>query len=152
MKNSKRFLALALTVVMMLSVFAIGASATNNDDTPFTNFSINWIGYQELTARDKEDSSPVYLCYTQGKRTTVKVRAIGCNDNDDDENLTLSNNQLADFVTCAKNVQYKIHTLIYEEGYTQAKLAFKSPNVLGDSITGVWSPDSVYYDNYTSAT
>lgn len=150
MKTNKRFLAIALTLVMMMSVFTISASAANTTDSKFTNFDLTYFGYEELTARDKQDTSPVYLYYTDGTRTTVKVRAIGCADNRKDENLTLSNSALTDFVTCAKGVQYSIHSRIKEEGFTQAKLAFKSPNVFGDSITGVWSPDSQY--RYTSAT
>lgn len=150
MKTGKRILALVLTVVMMMSVLVVGASAANTSDTTITNFSLSWFWFSEINARDKQDSSPVYLYYNTGKRTTVQVKAIGCDDDHADQNLTLSNGTIADYVTCAKGVKYSIHTMIFEKGYSQAKLAFKSPNVFGDTITGKWSPDSQY--TYTSAT
>ena len=149
MKTRRRVLAVISAVVMILSMMTIGASASHID-TSFENFDVSFFGYSELTPRDKENNTTTYLYYTTGTRTTVKVRVIGCSDNLEDTNVTYSNGQPADYVTCAKGVKYSIHNRVYEDGFTQAKLGFKSPNLFGDTITGVWSPDSLY--TYTSAT
>lgn len=154
MKNSKRFLALVLMVVMMFSVMAIGASAAdpNIKDTSFS-FTVTGSAYTSTTVRAKNDTSTVYLflndsstyihCYAQACGSTTYTSGL--------YNKTLVNAERVTNVVCRRGVQYSIHSDIYEEGYRYAALRFKqlvTPN--SGTVAGVWSPDSS--GSYTDAT
>lgn len=82
----------------------------------------------------------------------VKVSSMGTNvySYEGGSNLTLSNGNLAAYVTCRKSQQYSIHNLVGENNYTYARLDFKAYQGYHDSlISGEWSPDSV--GSYMSA-
>lgn len=156
MKNSKRIISLLLVIAAILSVTTITAFAAENNNHEDIDIwpiplSINWFTYARGTAGQKKDTSPVYLHVEDGNRAAVKVSARGCDsDGNNGVNWTYSNGKVVDFVTCTIGEQYLIQSLISEKGYSYAVLWFKSTNVLGDSISGVWSPDSVGSYQYAS--
>lgn len=152
MKKLKRFLVLTLTIVTLVVAMGVTASASNYEDSNIpTDFSISFFSFKNLgSCRSKEDTSTLYLYITNATRTTVQVQALGTDSTmSSTKNLTVADGVCVDYVTCARYVQYNIHSDIYEDGYRYATLAFRSPNVLGDTINGVWSPDSI--GTYTDA-
>lgn len=145
MRNTKRILALALTFVTLVSVLAIGASASNWEDTDFYDFDLYYAYYRYLNPRAKEDTTPCYLHITKSDDISVLITANGTNSSDKSgtkRNLTVANGVIVPYVTCRRYVQYSIHSDIYEEGYANATLGFKSVTVDGNNVSGVWSPDS----------
>lgn len=145
MKKTRRFLALVLTVITLMSVMAVTAfAASNHEDNPISSFSINFFGFKQLDPDTKLNSTPLYLYITNGSRTTVQVTARGCDSlGENPADLTIANKTLVDYVTCKVGEKYLIQSLINERGYTYCTLGIKSPNVLGDTVKGYWSPDSV---------
>lgn len=58
------------------------------------------------------------------------------------DNLTLDNGKHVKRVTCTKGIQYSVRSYIYESGYRYARLGLSTNWLEGDTISGVWSPDS----------
>ena len=146
MSKGKRLLAVILAVAAIISVMAVTAFA-NSSDTTFTRFTLNsreW--YYLLEAREKEDSSPLYLNFENGSVSNVRVRAYGRPVHDytgtNNVNLTFYDSALCSYVTCVRGTKYAISSLIYERGYPWATLGFWS-TTNGAWLTGKWSPDSV---------
>jgi len=152
MSKGKRLLAVVLAVAAIISVMAVTAFA-NNQDAEFTRFTLNsreW--YYLLDAREKEDSSPVYLNLENSSVSSVRVRAYGRPVHDyvggNSVNLTFYDGAVRSYVTCVRGTKYSISSLIYERGYPWATLGFWS-TTNGAWVTGEWSADSV--GSYTVA-
>lgn len=148
-KRLSKITVLILILAIVLSIGSMSAFASFQD-SDITNFLCSFFYYIAINARVKDGSTPVYLYYTIADRDSVRVRAEGgASENGTFENCTRSNGAAASYVTCYKGTQYSIHNLINESNYTWARLSFSCANVLGNHITGVWSPDSS--QQYTSA-
>lgn len=153
MKNKiPRIMATMLMAVTILTASAIPALAANTGDASISNFTISALVYTPITARSKTDSTPVYLYYTGGSNSSVKVQTQGGGTlSGSFSNYTLSSSSAATYVTCRINVQYSIHSSIHESGLSFARLGFRSQNTaLPETISGVWSPDSA--GTYADAT
>ena len=61
---------------------------------------------------------------------------------DTTDNLTLSDGEFVKRVTCQRGTQYSVRSYIYESGYRYARLGLSTNWLEGDTISGVWSPDS----------
>lgn len=143
MKTTKRILALVLTIVALVSVMAVGASAANTTNRNFRS-AVDGDSFTYVSAERKEDSSTVFLYLNSVPGTHIYVQACGCNSSGTGrKNLTLVNGSIVTSVVCREKLDYSIHTDIYEWGYSYATLGFK---LLIPGNTGVadgyWSPDS----------
>ena len=151
----RRVLTVCLLAIMLVSTFCVSAYAANTTDTGFA-FYIAGVGYTEMpdaSARKKEDSSAVYLYYTEGTNDYVRTRTLGASSSSGPwHNMTYIPSQgLVSYVNCYRGQRYSIHNYIYESGYRWAKLAFNSTNIINSEyISGVWSPDCAGV--YTSPT
>lgn len=143
MKNTKRILAIALTIVTLVAVMAVGASAANTTNKNF-RAAADGKTFTYITAERKEDSSTVFLYLNDVPNTHIYVQACGCNSSGSGrKNLTLVNGAVVTSVVCRERLDYSIHTDIYEFDYSYATLGFKLliPDTTGVA-DGYWSPDS----------
>lgn len=141
----KKMIAVLLAMVTCLSGSAmVNAQTRSAKDKEISSFRVTPFSYNELSYRDKEDNTPLYLWYktaTNNRYTYVYVRAYGTGS----ENLTMNGDTSSvDHVTCYLGNKYLIRSGIYEAGLSEASLGFKSPNyVEAQTIGGAWSPDSI---------
>ncbi|MBQ7064229.1 MAG: hypothetical protein IJM90_05020 [Firmicutes bacterium] len=150
MIKSKKVLSLVLALITLISVwgFSTSANAANTTDTAITQFGASFFYYTYHTpARLKQDWSPVYVYITDGKRDRVYVRAYGTNNISASTKVNETvdpdiSSYPVDHVTCYRGIEHSVHSYIYEDDYDFALLGFRCPNVLGDEISGWWSPDS----------
>lgn len=151
MKRTKRILALALAALLVVTVLPAAAFASTASTT-FTNFKLNGnkVWYL-LSAREKEDSTPLHLYMSSCTENSLRVAAFGRDQYEQkvvngvalDYNCTYyaPQGQVA-YVTCLKNTQYSIQSLVYEDGHPWATLGFHTTNPNGATVSGYWSPDS----------
>ena len=141
MRNTKRILALVLTVITLVSVVAVTAFAST-EDRPLSFVAKSTV-YRLVDYSRKEDSSPVYLLATSGP-SPLLVKTYGCTASNPSggENLTVARGIEVDHVTCYVGTDYSIHSDIYEEGYGYAALYIKSGSGDQGRVVGEWSPDS----------
>jgi hypothetical protein len=158
----KKNLASAALLATMALGLAVSASAAGGTITPYTNntnipmaFQVS-SSYQYTKTAAKEDTSPVYVYYSTGTYSAIRVTAYGLMTQDNKDRVTyteLSDRSTVSFVYVPINQHTKVHTGIYEGGKKYAVLGIRSMSYsTTDYIAGVWSPDSVGYANYTSAT
>lgn len=156
MKSLKRTVAVVLVVLSMLSVMAVSASAANTGDTEISDFTAPVIGYSEMKddfARQKYDYSGTYLYLESTSNGSVRVKVLGATAQDGSyANETYANGVDVDYVTCVKGPRYVIHNMAKERGRDWVKLAFRSPHMTANVISGWWSPDCTNNPNYTDAT
>lgn len=160
--NSQRMSFMLMIAVLLVSALCATVEAANTKDDDITAFSATVIGYHAMDnsyARDKTDYSPVYLYITSSTKNSVRVRALGATTKlGSYSNYTWANGAATSYVTCSKNVPYKIHSVILERaeaaGYSKAwaKLSFHSPYITTNYIYGKWSPDCTNNSSYTDAT
>lgn len=151
-----RIATICLLVMLFVSLFCESAWAANTTDTPF-GFSIAGVGYTEMDntqSREKTNSSSVYLNCQYGTNPYVRVKALGATTAKGTPttggstywtNCTyVAGIGIVEYVYCGigKDAKYAIQSLIYENGFRHAKLAFNSVNLINrEFISGVWSPD-----------
>lgn len=151
----KRLLAL-LCVCVCLFGTTMGAFAAYVDDVPFTMFTASASGFNyNLPSNPKSNNSPVYLYYTKGTYSYVRVKAKAFTSSGSAVSTEVTENGLTgnivSYVTCYINNPYSIHTQIFEKGYRRASLTFRSSSTsYNDYISGLWSSDS--QGTYTHAT
>lgn len=138
----KKRIAFVLTLSMALSVFsAVSVVAKNSSDT---SFSFTVTGKPSSTeARYKEDSSKVYVYYTEGAYTTA-FQTWGTNSGSGGANTTKGGTAYVN-----KNVKSSISNYVFEQDYDMAylKVIATNENNVGKKTSGKWSPDSTR--NYT---
>lgn len=171
MKTSSRLLPLMLSLMMLISVFAIPAYAANVTDIDIIKFEAPISGttnkYKRIPGRKKQDYSAAYLFVTAISNNYVRVRAYGqlgtsstdcsCNVSADDDptqkcshkqNCTYWDGAWAPYVQCKKMVKgkdngYSINNLVKEWKWNYISLGFQSANTSSvDKVTGWWSADS----------
>lgn len=149
MKNRARFMALLLTLLVLLSLTVFSVAAANTTDIAINNFSIpssQW--YYLLSAREKLDASPLYLYYRSGTYSSVRVKAYGKTTySASGNNCTFYNGNIVSYVTCIRGTKYSVGSLVYENGYPWGTLGFWSQYAA--TINGEWSVDSA--NRYTVA-
>ncbi len=158
MKRIKKYVSLFLLLAMVLSTGLITVSASNYQDTSFSNIELSYNHFTHpIPVRTKTDSTPVFLHLKDISYTFagVGVQALGTNSYNvtpgNVANLTYSNGALTGMVFCIENWKYSIHSLIYERGFRYASLRFKSSVTTGSHIwDAVWSPDSIGSYNQSS--
>lgn len=151
MKRARRMICTVLAVVALLSTMALAASASNYGDTTISNIELSYFEFSApITAREKTDTSPVYLHIKDVGHSymAVAVQALGTNSriatSGNVTNLTYSNGALVYQVYCIEDWKYSIHSLIYEEGFDYASLRFRGGITTGNTLwEAVWSPDSI---------
>jgi len=133
-----------LLCVLLISATIVPISAANTSDSKITKFDLSYFYYREVSARSKTNTTPLYFYYTIGKHNSVQVQALGSTtaDTGTTDNLTLDNGKHVKRVTCTKGIQYSVRSYIYESGYRYARLGLSTNWLEGDTISGVWSPDS----------
>lgn len=148
----KRFACGFLFLTILLSFMSVSVHASNHSDTYFYEVNVPRSTYSSpIPYREKENSTPVYLNIidVDYSMVGVHVQALGVTTPSGDAsitytNLTYSNGQLVENVSCYEGTDYLISSLIYERGYRLASLRFITG--MGHSITlweGKWSPDSI---------
>lgn len=150
MKKSRRMLALFLAVISIMSVMVVTASASSSDSEDTRR--VSGATYTYGAARDKDNSTPVYLKITSCADDHLYVRVHGCNANGVVQfNCTMAGTNV-DNVVCRTGVNYSIHSSVNEDGCPMAKLSFKrlDPAASYISVGYKWSPDST--GSYTGAT
>lgn len=155
-KLIKRLVSLVLAAGIV-GACIFGVQASNYTDSTITYFEISCSEFTPLPyARNKTDDTSLYLYITDLNYTNAKVQARGANVaygitlfNTNNRTYRLSQGPCL-YVTCLNHMQYSVHSLIYEEGYPYATLAFRAGYAANDHLTGYWSPDSVgtYTDAY----
>ncbi len=151
----KRFTGLVLAVGIV-GACILGVQASNYTNSTLTSFEISSSVFTPLPyARNKTDDSSLYLNITDMNYTYALVQARGANvaygitlSNTTNETYSLTKGS-CEYVTCWKNHEYSVHSLIYEDNYSYATLAFHAGYAANDHVTGVWSPDSI--GTYTDA-
>ena len=154
-KLIKRLVSLVLAAGIV-GACIFGVQASNYTDSTITYFEISCSEFTPLPyARNKTDDTSLYLYITGLNFTKAMVQARGANtaygitlNNTSNETYSLSRGQ-CDFVTCRKDIQYSVHSLIYEDNYSYATLAFRAAYSANDHLTGYWRPDSI--GSYTDA-
>ena len=148
--SMKKIIAVILMSVMVFSSLMVSASAANTADSAIVQFKIHFLTYRNTSARQKQNSTPVYFYCTKANNTSVRVKTLGSSSAETDslENLTYSDGTRCSFVKCYVGTKYSIHNYIHESGYSYARLSITSKWVDGDVISGYWSPDSA--GTYTS--
>ena len=145
-----------ILAAVIVGTCVLGINASNYLDSGITSFEISSSSFTLLPyARAKIDDSSLYLYITDMNYTYARVQARGAHSaygitlsNTTNETYSLSQGS-CEYVVCKKNTQYSIHSLIYEDGYPYATLAFHSGYGANDHVTGYWSPDSI--GTYTDA-
>ena len=150
MKNKwiKKMVSLVLAAGI-IGICVLGVQASNNADSTLTSFEISCTEFTLLPyARNKTDASSVYVYITNLGFTYAHVQARGANaasgitmNNTVNETYSLIYGTTS-YVRCWKGSPYAVHSLIYEDGYPYATLAFHSGYGANDHVTGYWSPDS----------
>lgn len=155
MKNAKKTLAILVVLAAMVSMLSLPAAAANTGNTYFTDFTASVIGYNEMednSARQKYDYSGTYLHLSSASNGSVRVKVLGATAQDGDYvNETYANGSDVDYVTCVQGPNYVIHNMAKERGRDWVKLAFRSPHLTVNVISGAWSPDCTNNPNYTDA-
>lgn len=141
MRNTKRILALVLTLVTLVSTLAVTAFASTEDHAFL--FVAHADSYTSLVGYKKEDASPVYfLAFYGPSPLRVKVHGANSATGGTGKNLTVANGVNVTYVTCYVGTDYSIHTDVYEEGYAYARPYVKSSSGSSGKLEGEWSPDS----------
>lgn len=149
MKNKKRFVSIFLCLIAVLSAMSVTAFASNWTDSSFTNFSITDSGnnlMHFLPGRAKEDNTASYLYITNSTNRYTLVWVYGGENPNSTDRLEWDmcyspDSDVYGYVICQRGTKYSIYSDVYTQGYTYATLRFESIYG-GDSLTGVWSPDS----------
>lgn len=154
MRKGKHFIALICTLVLIVSVMAVTASAENNHGDTYFDFDVYGSIPCSIEPRAKTDTTSLYVNVQTGNSRSIRVQAEGvASDYSEFVNLTCVQGVLVDYVTCSIGTgyayKYNIHSWIYENGYRMADLSFISTSGF-NHITGVWSPDSVGTYNYAT--
>lgn len=143
MKNTKRILAIALTIVTLVAVMAVSADGSTIDTTP----TVPIIGniFMNGPTRTKDNTSRIYYQGLECADSHTFVRALGSTSMDGVKtNWTVADGVNVDRVLCRQHVQYSISSEIAEKGCSYATLSFRRLVAVNSSITlkYVWSPDS----------
>lgn len=151
--TKKRFFAIALCLVAMVSMLGINVLAANTQNDPFT-VECFWIVSNHTDYRIKSNATPIYCVWTSASEGSKKVNASvhgKANDYDlFDENYTcLNDGTIVDHVVCDidSEIEYSIHSLAYERGKPHVCIWMSTGKT--ETISGYWSPDSTR--TYTSA-
>lgn len=149
MNKIKSIMATILVVAVVVSATAVSAFASTVDSTDITR-NINATSYVASDTRIKDDSSACYLFIKSNPAFThTMVQATTYTSYY--TNLTAVGGNVVSYVVCRTGVQYSVHNMIKERGYSIAALRFKNLSGFGNStIKFDWSPDS--YGTYTDAT
>ena len=153
----KQFL-VGLVAVIIVIITAIPTLASNSSDEYFTNFVVVGNGGDAIydTSRAKEDASALFLEILDMTYYSVRVRALGTshyggnNDpltvyNTTNRTCSISDYQISwPYVLCLEDVDYSIHSGIYEYGHPRATFGCTNVYVSYTYIAGRWSPDSIY--------
>lgn len=142
MRRTRHTLALLLAVIAIMSVMAVSAfaSTANSEDSRRVTGS----AYTYSAARDKENSTAVYLKITSSADDHLFVRVYGCDANGNIKYNSTMAGANVDNVVCRKNVDYSVHNSVYEDNCCMAKLGFRRLDPAASYITVgyKWSPDS----------
>lgn len=151
MSKRRRIYALILTIIALMSVMVVTASAANTTDVTETR-TVYGSFQTASTYRDKTNSTAVYLKIKNCEDDHLYVRVWGCNSNGTRiDNLTMAGS-VVENVVCRTGVNYSVHNKVYESNYRVVRLTFQrlDPAASGVSTTYVWSADSS--GSYNSAT
>lgn len=144
----KKALTMVLAVICVISCLMVPTLASNTDDTRITPLTVAGSGYKVYPgSRDKQDDSPLYLWITSLTSSYVRVKALGTDSASatsvNTTNCTCSTTSSPYlYVTCYWDVDYSVHSTVYEDHFTYATYGFVNP--FNDSLTlaAWWSPDS----------
>ena len=157
MKISKRILSVMLVLLTLVSIMSVTASASNYGNTNFYNFTL-YKHQRFLNPREKQDDTPCYVRVNSAYfNQIIHINAYGFLIPDQNEE-GLSRHctrdgygQYQEYVSILPYQDYRIRNMIYEFGYPYASLGFSSPSdgaftgggIVGNEVSGVWSPDSL---------
>ena len=142
----KRFIVLALLAAicypaLLTPSFALATGNISNTEYEFF-FNELW-DTDYTTARQKWDSTPCYLRVTSSSIYVMHFYVDGARSwNGSWSNQTYDGRKVVRGIG-----HFSIHTSVYENGYTWARLRGEATASGLNSIWGCWSPDSTYvYD------
>lgn len=149
----KRVLSLMLSTIIAIIAITVPTQAALQDtsDIDISNFAISGPGGYRIIeeSREKDNSSPMYLYIINSVYYATRVKALGTNHKPTTEsycyNKTCNYNGTTwyDYVTCARGVDYSIHSKVYEAGFDYGTLGFLNyNNGTQVIISGEWSVDS----------
>lgn len=140
MNKMKRYAALFFTMVLMVSVFALPASAKNNEDVPFI-FNFSWTQSTGNTVEGKkEDDSGTYIKASQIPKDGFQVFVDG--KRSDGTWIDCTSYAYGTAFLTVTGAGRLVRQFVYENGYRYARLGgYKTGADKG--ATGVWSPDSL---------
>lgn len=136
-----------LALVMAFSLCTI-TYAGDTSNINFTGYTAHIYNYSKIAdARQKLDSSPVYIAIASASNKQLRVKAEGSNSqNGSFSNCTYNSNaQSVSYVTISTEalpLSRRIRSCIYENGFSWGRLSGSTPEVLGNTISGHWSVDS----------
>lgn len=143
MKKVKRLLALGAAALMLTSAFAMPASAAT-PNTELTTWGVNVAPDQwsaTSTLRPKYTTSGCYVKYIGGDKPFFSCDVLNAN------NVS----QCTKTGSIAKGKQGRIAQYVVENGYSDCKLKFTSPNGSYGGGNGEWSPDTYSDAPYINA-
>ena len=136
----------SLMILTMLIVFPASADTT---DYPI-QIAVGGNGGDLIYygSESKDNSSAMYLLIETSTYYATRVRALGTNvhhgaNSANTTNCTcLANGNTCSYVTCARGVDYSVHSYVYEWGYDYATYGFTNYNPSYQYISGEWSADT----------
>lgn len=137
----RKFLA-SFALLFLLTMFPTQAFAGNNEDSSFT-FQSSYVAIHHTLERAKTDTTPVYVYIQRAPGYNSFVKAQGRVSG----GSWFLGNEGGAQAALRTGTKYSLHTLIYENGWTRARLEIMATG-RGETY-GVWSPDSV--GSYTDA-
>lgn len=149
--TKKRFIAVVLCLVAMVSMLGITAYAANTTDDSFTVDCFLAIS-SHTDYRVKTNTSAVYCKWTKASEGSTKVNAsvhgkINYGDWIDKNFTCLADGTYVDHVVCKVGTAYEIHSTAYENGQPNVCVWMSTGKT--ETLSGVWSPDCA--GNYTDA-
>lgn len=149
MKNIRKSFAIVLTIITIISMLSVTASA-HTTDIPFEGHVGLSTRYYTSTG-SKDDYSSHYFYLANASERRVFVASFACNDRGVvQEVTTLSDGNEVVEVFCRLGVNYNIHNNVKEKGYHYARLGIKAYLFDNGIVIGKWSADSI--GTYNSAT
>lgn len=142
MKLLKYFSLVAVTVFLL----ALPVSANNSSTTTYS-YSLPDMQYYVVyrPGQYKSDTTPAYVDF-QSTDYVFSAYGVNYSIHGGYNNQTVSANCTSYVSSCRiyGGTSRRIHTNVYEWGYSYAFIGLNAPNptVAGNTASGVWSPDS----------
>ena len=147
MTKARKKIASFLVATALLCPMCVASVSAANTTSIYWSMTSSTSDFKYLgQSRDKENSTAVFFKMTESVSSSkVDVKVLGTTSYPVTSwtqltNCTVKNGVQKNYAKCSKNVNYSLHSTVYENGFPKVTIAMTTAK--NEHIAGWWSADS----------